>query len=52
MKDAVIDYVKTCLTCQKVKNEHVYTLGLFQPLPIPEEVWCSVDIDFIIGLHK
>jgi transposase InsO family protein len=34
------------------KSEHVHTPGLLQPLFIPEEVWCSVGIDFIIGLAK
>jgi hypothetical protein len=32
------------------KNEHIHTQGLLQPLPISEEVWCNVGIDFITDL--
>jgi transposase InsO family protein len=52
LKQAVLDYVKTCPTCQMTKPEHIHTPGLLQPLPIPSEAWSSVGIDFITGLPK
>jgi Integrase zinc binding domain/Integrase core domain len=52
MKDDVIKFIQTCPNCQMDKNEHIHTPGLLQPLPIPEEAWCSVGIDFITGLPK
>jgi hypothetical protein len=52
MKQKVHDYVKTCDVFQMSKGEHVPTPGLLQPLPIPEEAWSSISMDFIVGLPK
>ncbi|KAJ4776988.1 polyprotein [Rhynchospora pubera] len=52
MKEAVHDFVSKCHICQIGKGEHVAYPGLLQPLPIPEEAWTSVSMDFIVGLPK
>ncbi|KAJ3687163.1 hypothetical protein LUZ61_016327 [Rhynchospora tenuis] len=50
LKQAVHDYVESCQNCQINKGEKVLYPGLLQPLPIPEEAWQSVGLDFITGL--
>jgi hypothetical protein len=52
MKDAVIDYVKTCPNCQMTKSETIPSPGLLHPLLIPTDAWCSVGIVFNTGLPK
>ncbi|KAJ4801510.1 polyprotein [Rhynchospora pubera] len=52
MKEDVYQYVISCDNCQQNKNEHIKLPGLLQPLPIPEEAWRSVSMDFITGLPK
>lgn len=36
--------------CQRMKLENVNTPGLLQPLPIPEQVWEEISMDFITQL--
>lgn len=43
-------FVKTCRICQQTKSLTKRTQGLLQPLPIPEDRWSSVSMDFITGL--
>ena len=43
-------YVRECYTCQKNKNENGLTLGLLQPLPIPQAPFMDISMDFIEGL--
>lgn len=52
MKDDVMDYTKTCLTCQQDKTERAKIAGLLQPLPTPKRPWESVSLDFISNLPK
>ncbi|XP_075102818.1 uncharacterized protein LOC142177568 [Nicotiana tabacum] len=39
-------------TLQRCKAESVKSLGLMQPLPIPDKVWQDISIDFIEGLPQ
>ncbi|KAJ4764940.1 polyprotein [Rhynchospora pubera] len=52
LKQSVHDFVSTCTPCQLNKGEHMHPPGLLQPLPIPQEAWQSVGLDFITGLPK
>lgn len=50
-KDTVQTFVQQCDICQKAKPEHVKLPGLLAPLPIPEQAWEIVSLDFIEGLQ-
>lgn len=52
MKKQVVEYVTSCLTCQKAKVEHQRLAGMLQPLDVPEWKWTSISMDFITGLPK
>ena len=45
-------YVKTCLVCQQDKGITQKEVDLLQPLPIPENLWVSVSMDFNTDLPK
>lgn len=48
----VRNYVKGCTICETCKYENVKTSGLLQPLPISDNIWSHVSMDFIEGLPK
>ena len=50
LKEDVLRHVRECLTCQQNKAEHTLPAGLLQPLPIPEQKWESISMDFITRL--
>ena len=50
MKKDVTQFVTTCAACQRNKARNQKPGGLLQPLPIPQERWHSVSMDFITGL--
>lgn len=52
LKEAVHDHIQSCTNCHLNKGEHVPSPGLLQPLPVPEEAWSSISMDFITGLPK
>ena len=45
-------YVKTRLVCQQDKGITQKEVDLLQPLPIPENLWVSVSMDFNTDLPK
>ncbi|GJT85483.1 retrotransposable element Tf2 [Tanacetum coccineum] len=49
-EDNVEDYIRQCTICQKCKVDLSASLGLLQPLPIPEAIWEDISMDFIEGL--
>ncbi|MCO5578620.1 hypothetical protein L7F22_032464 [Adiantum nelumboides] len=52
MKQDVVNYVKACHSCQTMKASRQLPQGLLQPLPIPNEHWKSISMDFIVTLPK
>ena len=50
MKQSVQDFVKQCQTCQQAKTERINKPGLLDPLPIPEQAWEMISMDFVEGL--
>ncbi|CAI7755738.1 unnamed protein product [Closterium sp. NIES-53] len=46
----VQQFVTSCDTCQRMKSSKQKKTGLLQPLPVPEQPWQVVSLDFIIGL--
>jgi hypothetical protein len=45
-------HISECVTCQQNKSEQTLLAGLLQPLPILEQKWESISMDFIRGLPK
>ena len=50
MKRDVLNYVKSCLSCQRIKTERVKMPGKLEPLVIPEMKWECISMDFVTGL--
>jgi hypothetical protein len=46
----VRQYIRNCHACQRSKAPRDGTNGLHQPLPIPQERWKDIAMDFITGL--
>jgi hypothetical protein len=50
MKREIARYVTECVTCRRVKSDHLRPAGNLQPLSIPEWKWVNICMDFIMGL--
>jgi hypothetical protein len=50
MKIAIHNYLQPYLVCQQAKPDMSKSPGLLQPLPIPDESWQIITMDFIKGL--
>nr|GEY86657.1 retrotransposon protein, putative, Ty3-gypsy subclass [Tanacetum cinerariifolium] len=48
----IATYVGQCLTCAKVKAEHLKPSGLLQQSEIPKWKWENVTIEFVTGLPR
>ncbi|CAN0860162.1 Transposon Tf2-6 polyprotein [Linum grandiflorum] len=52
MKTEVTKLVAECDICKRCKAENVPYPGLLQPLPVPDQAWKHISMDFIDGLPK
>lgn len=52
MKGTVKNFISYCDVCQRHKAESVSPPGLLHPLPIPDDVWLDISMDFIEGLSS
>lgn len=50
MTDSVSRYVKSCHVCKRSKSYREGKQGLLKPLPIPEQYWTDISVDFITPL--
>ena len=50
LRGDVLQYVKTCPTCQVVKSDNRAKAGLLRPLEIPSRKWMNVTTDLVIDL--
>ncbi|KAH0635853.1 hypothetical protein KY289_035768 [Solanum tuberosum] len=50
MRKDVKSFVMTCQICQQMKDTNLHPAGLLQPLPIPDQVFEDIAIDFITCL--
>ena len=46
----VKDFIKTCDICARSKTVHHRPYGLLRPLPLPDQSWSSIPMDFITDL--
>ena len=51
MKRDVFRIGSRCITCHKAKSR-VMPHGLYTPLPVPNEPWVDVSMDFVLGLPR
>jgi transposase InsO family protein len=52
MKASVKKLVAECVICQKAKPDRAKYPGLLQPLPVPDEAFQMISLDFIEGLPR
>ena len=50
MRNDVARYIRNCHVCQRTKAPRDRYNGLLQPLPVPEQRWQDISMDFIVGL--
>ncbi|GJP51499.1 hypothetical protein CLOM_g10662, partial [Closterium sp. NIES-68] len=50
LAEDVLKFVTSYDTCQRMKSSKQKKAGLLQPLPVPEQPWQVVSLDFITGL--
>ena len=52
MKTEIQQYIRNCYSCQRSKAPRDKYNGLLKPLPIPEQRWKDISMDFITGLPE
>jgi len=49
MRRDISAFIRQCQVCQQAKSLQTFPAGLLSPLPIPNQVWEDVIMDFITG---
>ena len=50
MRNDIRSFVQHCQVCQQAKVSQLHPAGLLSPLPIPNQIWEDVAMDFITNL--
>jgi len=50
MKKSIKRFIRECPICQRNKQENTLSVGLLQPLLIPNRIWSDISLDFVEGL--
>ena len=50
MQEDIKSYIRCCSICQQAKVDQAVPAGLLQPLPIPQQIWEDIAMDFITNL--
>ena len=50
MRKYISQYVRNCHTCHRSKSSNHAKFGVLRPLPIPQQPWQEVSMDFVTGL--
>jgi len=52
MRLHVVEYVLSCPACQQHKPRNDLKPGLLQSLPVPDQVWSDISLDFVVALPE
>jgi len=52
MRKQVDRYVRSCAECQKSRIGRHASFGVLRPLPVPEQSWEDISMDFVTGLPE
>jgi hypothetical protein len=52
MKQQVHKFLQECIICQRAKPDRARDPGLLEPLPVPDQFWQMISMDFVEGLPR
>ena len=51
MKHDLQSVYDKCITCRQAKS-NIKQHGLYAPLPVPNQLWIDISMDFVLGLPR